>query len=164
MSKLKNSYDVTTNEKFLREKSREVKELTSEVITATELLLKHMEMYPQKQGVSAVQLGYLVRAHALRIKGEVIIMYNLQFIYKFWFQFSNEGCSSLKDRYGLWRPLLGKIKYLDSNLNEQTMWLMKKEVRIAAHEIDHANGVLLSDKGRKWKYDTKTSGHYLPKA
>lgn len=164
MSKLKKRYDVTTNEKFLKEKSRIVTELNSEVRTATELLLEHMKAYPEKQGVSAVQLGYLVRAHALRINNEVTVMYNLEFVHKFLFQFSNEGCSSLKDRYGLWRPLFGKIKYLDKDLKEQTMWLGKKQVRIAAHEIDHANGVLLNSKGRRWKFDTKTSGHYLPKA
>lgn len=87
MSRLKKRYDVTTNEKFLKEKSRVVTELNSEVRTVTELLLEHMKAYPEKQGVSAVQLGYLVRAHALRINNEVTVMYNLEFVHKFLYQF-----------------------------------------------------------------------------
>lgn len=155
---------IIVTESALRQKSAEVTEITSDVEKCIDELKKQMLKRPKSQGISAIQIGFPYKIAVTRIDNVIRVMINLEFSYKFWFQFSNEGCESLiEERYGLWRPRFGKCHYLDENMVEHELKLNKKTVRVIAHEIDHFNGVLIKDKGRRWKFDTKTRGHYLSK-
>lgn len=137
---------------------------SSECREALVVLKERLNSTKGCQGVSAIQVGIPICVCVCKLNGEVIEMLNPRMKFKFWFQFSNEGCESIPNkRYGLWRPLLGLVEYYDVSGRRQSKWLGKKNVRIVSHEIDHTNGVLISDKGREWKFDTKSSGHYLPK-
>lgn len=162
MAKLKKDRIITDISK-LHQRSREVVSIDSTILDVVDILKEEMDARPGCQGLSAIQFDLPFRVHILKIKGKIYLMINLHFILKIGLQWSNEGCESIADRYGLWRPMYGLVCYQDISLQKHYMWLDSKHVRIASHEIDHANGIVISDKGRKWVFDSAKSGHYLPK-
>lgn len=147
----------------LHQRSNKVTEINEEVMKAVDILTEEMESRKGCQGLSAIQVGIPISVHTIKVKSKVYVTLNLRFLLMVGLQWSNEGCESIVDRYGLWRPMYGLATYQDTDMKRHFMWLDSKHVRIAAHEIDHAKGIVISDKGRKWQFDTKKSGHYLPK-
>lgn len=103
------------------------------------------------QGISAVQIGEPYRIALIRYKKghKPFFIINPEILFTFGERLSNEGCLSEPDkRYNVMRPTVMGIKYY-SNGKWKRRVLMYKKARIIAHEIDHMNGVLLQDKGRK---------------
>jgi peptide deformylase len=77
-----------------------------------------------------------------------------------------EGCLSLgvdtvdRDHWAVERPahvtVATHLIYPDGKVTEETLELEGMSARIAQHEIDHLDGVLICDKGRKRKSELMT--------
>ena len=60
---------------------------------------------------------------------------------------STEGCLSInKKEYTVERYTVIIVEFYDMNFQPQTLYLYGQEAIIAQHEIDHLDGILISDK------------------
>lgn len=162
--KLIKGVKVTTDQRMLRIRSQEVKEISADVLDTINRLKEFMGDNPKSQGISANQIGQYYKIAVIRDRRGLHTCINTKIVLPILFQLSNEGCESIPGkRYGLWRPLFGIVVYKDEQLKQHCKFVGQKMIRVYAHEVDHAKGRLISDKGREWKFDTETSGHYLSK-
>ena len=122
------------------------------------LVLKDIwEKKPGIQGLSAVQIGVLKRIILVRYKKqEPFFMVNPEIVWTFGVRDSLEGCESVgEDRYNVSRSMIGKVTWQDpEDMSTHAAILPYKKLRIIQHEIDHLNGILISDKGRYWVGNT----------
>lgn len=144
---------VETDVDYLHQVSKPVT-MDSDMVSLVnfQLLQAYKKLDGECQGLSAVQVGFPVRAILLRyVKGEEpIVIFNPKVDVKLGSKKSNEGCLSEGDvRYIVKRPILIKVQYYLGNGNKVVEWLPYKKARIFMHEYDHLNGILLQDKGKK---------------
>jgi peptide deformylase len=131
---------------ILRRKTAKVASVTKEV----KLLLKDMEETVRDAngaGLAAPQVGQSLRICIALLGGRFTPLINPEITWR-----SSdtdrleEGCLSLP---GIWReiarPRAVTIRYLDARGTEQERRLEGFDARVAQHEIDHLEGVLIVD-------------------
>lgn len=115
-------------------------------------LIREWKNSGAQKGLSAPQVGVNKRMILCRIKKEPIIMINPELTFKFGLKLSNEGCLSTgESRYLVWRPLFGWVRYYNIDGKQFKKYCNGDLIRVVCHEIDHLNGVCLSDKGWRLK-------------
>lgn len=116
------------------------------------LLKTYEKLNGAMQGMAAIQVGLPWRAILLRYKKgeEPIVVFNPKVTWSIGSKDSNEGClSEGSDRWIVKRPLLMRVEYYTFDNERIVEWLPYKKARIFKHEVDHLNGILLQDIGKK---------------
>lgn len=150
-NKIVKHVDIVKDVDKLHLKSTVVEGISLNVLDTIDKLNSFMEQNKRSQGVAAIQVGSNLRICVVRINDVLYTMINPKMCFKFGLQLSNEGCESLGDkRYLLWRPAFGVVSYYDKKLSKCKLLLNKKYVRVVSHEIDHMNGIVISDNGREY--------------
>ena len=97
-------------------------------------------------GIAAPQVGVLRRVFIVSAEGKYYECINPEFIYKKGRQTGEEGCLSVKGKYGtVTRPNKIKIKAFDRNGNPFTVEADGFLARAFCHEYDHLDGILYVD-------------------
>lgn len=114
-------------------------------------LWHYADCNPKIQGISANQLNFNVRVCLCKVGGRFEVMVNPEIVWKVGAVRSFEGCESIgPQRYYVKRPFLGKAVWYTFDGERREKIMMYKEIRRVAHEIDHLNGVVISDVGEFW--------------
>jgi peptide deformylase len=141
----------------LRQRSEEITELTDEVKAIIGEMIE-VASSARAVGVSAVQLGYLVRAFVLcidtysedgtRVPGEPRVFINPKLSDPDEeMAVMEEGCLSIPGLYiPVERPVRITLEALDENLEPFREVLEDFPARAVMHENDHLNGVLTIDR------------------
>lgn len=145
---------VETDIDVLHQVSDEINLTDLDAMNAVEnaLLNTYRKLNGSLQGLAAIQVGFRCRVILLRFKkgGEPFIAYNPKILFSIGNRKSNEGClSEGDDRYIVRRPAIMKVMYYNKYREKQVMWLPYKKARIFKHELDHLDGILLQDIGKK---------------
>jgi peptide deformylase len=134
---------LTLPNPILRQKSKAVSTVNTEVIELIDGMAKLLEKQedPQGAGLSAVQVGVLKRVFVARIKKIILPFINPEILKNSGEKVSFlEGCLSIPDFYGnVKRPPEITIKY------QNARGYKGLAARIIQHEVDHLNGVLFID-------------------
>lgn len=97
-------------------------------------------------GLAAPQVGILKRVIICELDGKIIEMVNPKIVKKEGELCDKEGCLSVKGRqFLIMRPEKITVKYFDRNASEKTLKLKEFDARIVSHEVDHLDGVLITD-------------------
>ena len=121
---------------------KDTKEFAKEVIDA---MWSHSGL-----GISANQIGYSVRAFAMRgeTKKESMVCFNPE-IKDFSPEMNTmeEGCLSLPDVFArVVRPAHVAISYIDQDGKEEGQLASGMTARVFQHELDHLDGILFIDR------------------
>ena len=118
-------------------------------------LYKYADENPTVQGVAAPQLGYTKRiCLCIFNKGQDrVLMINPRVLWSKFAVNSNEGCESCNGRYIVKRHIIGRVEWYDIDNNRHTAIFLYKRLRVIEHEIDHLNGLLISEVGTYWVGD-----------
>lgn len=137
--------------KILRTKSQPVKKIDRKIKKLIADMIETME-YAEGLGIAAPQVGANLRIYIARLNfntpHEMIVpMINADFL-----QLSEktaseqEGCLSLPNQFGIVRRSENAtIRYTDERAKIHTLRLTGLNARVMQHEMDHLNGVLISD-------------------
>ncbi len=97
-------------------------------------------------GMAAPQIGYDKRIAVLKNSyGEYFVVVNPEIVEEKWHFLSPSTCFSLKGMHFLERPFWMKVTYQDLNGNSQEIILRGPKAAVMKQEIDHLNGMLLTD-------------------
>lgn len=116
-----------------------------------ELVVKMKDALDQRggRGLSAVQIGHAVRVLLIRERGASdLVMVNPELL-RFSTRYTEEleGCLSIPARrIKVWRPAKCDVKWRDIDGLEHISSLSGATARIFQHELDHLNGVLMTDR------------------
>ena len=116
------------------------------------LLQTYKKLNGAMQGMAAIQVSLPWRAILLRYKkgDEPVVVFNPRVTCSIGRKKSNEGCLSEGDgRWIVKRPVLMRVEYYTFDNERIVEWLPYKKARIFKHEVDHLNGILLQDIGKK---------------
>lgn len=145
----------------LREKAKEVKEITPNIIK----LLDDMAdtMYDEEGvGLAAPQIGILKRVIVMDCgeeHGGLIELINPEIISKEGEQFGPEGCLSIPGLQGdVKRAMTVSVKGLNREGKEIVVTGSELLARCIQHEVDHLNGVLFTDLAEKVYRSDKQKG------
>ena len=130
---------------------------TAEVINPTkenalmrEIILELKEVVREKNlvGLSAPQIGYNKRIFVINFKGDLRTFINPIITQVKGFELSKEQCSSLPGKTFI-RPRNNDIRaiYLTPLEKIQEQRFIGKAAEVFQHELDHLNGLLISDIG-----------------
>lgn len=137
---------VQIGDPVLRKKSFEVIDFGEK----THQLLEDMKqtlIMSQGVGLAAVQVGVLRRIFILLLDGQYYECINPEIIKQSGKQIGNEGCLSVKGKYGqVERPLSVVLRAQDRFGKEFTLKAKGFLARAICHEYDHLNGTLYVDK------------------
>ena len=109
------------------------------------------------QGISAIQVGITKRFAIIKLGKKPFVIINPVVESTVGIQVSNESCLSTdksyvtRDYYKLKRPLRGVISYYDMSGIKHEIKANKHDIRVYCHEIDHMDGILITDKGKYYK-------------
>ena len=131
---------------LLRRKTEPVPQITKEV----KKLLKNMRettITADGGGLAAPQIGRTERLCLTLVNGKLIPLINPQITWKNpQTEIAQEGCLSLP---GIWLnvPRYTEIivEYLDEKGAEQKRKLVGWDARVVQHEVDHLDGILITD-------------------
>ena len=100
------------------------------------------------RGLAANQIGYSCRIMCLRYDNKIVEYINPIIVEMSGFGFAQENCSSIPSKTYL-RPRYSSIKvvYQDKKGNMQSKQLIGLASQMFQHEIDHLDGMLISDIG-----------------
>jgi peptide deformylase len=100
-------------------------------------------------GLAAVQIGIPARVIVVREGGEIIWFINPERVGKpFWRTAAEpEACLSVTGRYVVERPLKIEVRYRDVDGVEHVNRFKGLRARIIQHEMDHLDGILISESG-----------------
>lgn len=140
-------YVVQIGEKCLRQKSEEVKKFDSELWK----LLDDMKETVKKEegaGLAAPQIGVNKRVVVIDIEEDGYFeMINPKILAVKGEQVGNEGCLSVKGKYGVVaRPYKVKSEYRDRYGKKHTVTGVDLFARCMCHEFDHLDGILYVDR------------------
>lgn len=113
--------------------------------------------YSTAQGISAIQVGIAKRFAIIKLGKKPFVIINPSVESIIGVQESKESCLSTdkssvtRDYYKLKRPLRGIISYYDMNGVRHEINANKHDIRVYCHEIDHMNGILITDSGKYYK-------------
>lgn len=131
-------------------------ELTNEEVISLKPLLNDMVEFlkrdPNHLGLSLPQVGINKRAIVVKLgKGEPIIMVNPELMTRGTvLKALNEGCLSVPDEtYTVVRSRKITLAYNTIDGLRRVKKIIDFDAFVVQHEIDHLNGILISDIGRK---------------
>ena len=137
---------IQVGDPTLRKKSFEVTDFGEK----TQILLDDMKQTLKKAegaGLAAPQVGILRRIFVVDTKEGYFECINPEILSSSGSQTDNEGCLSVKNKYGLVeRPMKVKLKAFDRNGNPFILNAQGFLARAICHEYDHLEGILYIDK------------------
>lgn len=138
---------LTDADPILREKSLPIDKFDKDLEHLVYTLLETVKQHPLAVGLSAVQCGILKRVILVSNNGiDFMVLINPIITKRKGSQYSREGCLSLPDKVGvLTRPLKLDVTYQDLKGKKRTLKAEKFLACVVDHEIDHLNGVLMTD-------------------
>jgi peptide deformylase len=154
-------YKLPKYEKFLRKKSAPVKKVTREVRQLIQDLVDTLDTM-DGVGLAAPQIGVHSRVALVVVGtkngekpedeeeelGEIIPLIDPEIIEASPdLERSYDGCLSIPGLQGYtWRPTFLRVRALDMNNNKVEYYFEGFDARVAAHEIDHLDGILYFDR------------------
>jgi peptide deformylase len=150
---------ITTPNPILKEISKEVLVVDDNIRKIFDDMLETMK-HANGAGLAAVQVGILKRMMIVDISEDIkvpsnnpIFMVNPEIIYMSEEHIVyQEGCLSFPGGFSdISRPLNVKVKYLDYHGNKKEMEATGWLARAIEHEIDHLNGIVMTDYMSKLK-------------
>lgn len=141
--------DIVTDYDALSVRSDEVNVLgTNPEIRDIITKLKEKVREDKLSGLSAIQLGYDKRIFVINFNGEVITFINPIITETKGFELSRETCPSLPGKIYL-RPRFNNIRitYTTPLGKIESRQLLGLAAKVFQHEVDHLDGILLSDIG-----------------
>lgn len=137
----------------LREVSEVVDPLDKEAQRLAKRLVNLVHLDPGAAGLAANQIGVAKRVIAVRRQsGQVLAMLNpvIQPYLSGELEKGVEGCFSLPGvKMEVERPSTCAVVYHNLKGHSRAMGLLGYDARVVQHEVDHLNGVLITDKGRE---------------
>ncbi|MBO5312693.1 MAG: peptide deformylase [Clostridia bacterium] len=134
------------NLEFLREKSREVKEITPRILTLLDDMVETMRE-ANGCGLAAVQVGVLRRVVVIETEEGLFELINPVIVNRTGTQEGVEGCLSLPGKWGITRrPQCVTVRYLDREGNEMELTGYDLLAKAICHEVDHLDGIIYTDK------------------
>ncbi len=150
---------VIAPDPLLKKKSLPVLEVDAEIQKLMDDMLETMH-HEEGIGLSAVQVGVLKKVIVLHLSkehnmDEPLFMANPEIISKSEScSIFNEGCLSFPtQRIEIQRPENIMVRFLDYHNNMQEVTYDGLLATAIQHEIDHTNGILISDHASKLKGD-----------
>lgn len=146
----------------LRERSKEIREVNSELINFTEELKTAMCINKGCVGLAAPQAGVLKRMVVVDVSGHkragenhgLLVMLNPEIIHSEGVSMNREGCLSVPDFTGnVERAESVKVRYMDMNGEEKVFMTCGFEAIVVQHEMDHLDGILFIDRIKNAKRD-----------
>jgi len=138
----------TDDDELLRKKSRPVKEITPGILALLDDLTETMQKY-DGAGLAAPQVGILRRVAVIDVGDEtgVTEIINPEIIECSGSLIEREGCLSIPGKAGMVdRPEYVKVRTLKRDGTEVVIEAREMLARALCHEVDHLNGVLITDK------------------
>ena len=136
---------VEKDSEFLHKKSRPVQEFNDRLFSLLDDMQETLKV-AEGLGLAAPQVGILKRAVLCRIGNEVLEMINPEIIAKSGEEIDKEGCLSVTDKWAnVLRPEKVTVTYYDRKNNLHKLTLKGYEARVVCHEVDHLDGVLITD-------------------
>ncbi|MDR3289212.1 MAG: peptide deformylase [Peptococcaceae bacterium] len=135
---------------ILREKAKEIKEMTPNVTKLLDNLLDTLYASENGIGLAAPQIGVSKRAIVIDIGEGPVELINPVILESRGEQVDSEGCLSIPDTIGdVTRAAELKVRGLDRQ--GQPLEIEAKDLlaRVLQHEIDHLEGVLFIDRAKK---------------
>jgi len=139
---------LKTPNKILKQKAKEVKNITAEIKQQIFDMIETMKA-ENGAGLAASQIGILNRvAIATNNKNEIIPLINPVIIKKSFSKITiEEGCLSVPEKFiKIKRFKKIKIKALGQNGKNLEFWATGMFAVVIQHEIDHLDGILITDK------------------
>ena len=142
---------INSNDQLLREKSEEVTQINEEITN----LIKDMEDTLENSGgvgIAAIQIGIKKRVILVKVNDKRYLVINPKIINTIGEQEDYEGCLSVnKEGYALVlgkvkRPFIVEVEGIDENGKKVNIIAEGLTARAFAHEIDHLDGILYTDK------------------
>lgn len=142
---------------ILRKKSREVKreEIDRYLVLAREMVRFIKDEKNQAAALAAPQVGYAIRLIVMHLMKtwndtsyKTIILFNPTMeVLSYEYDIEEEWCLSLPGYHTqVERFKKIKVNYIDEKKEKKTLILSWVAARIFQHELDHLNGILLTDK------------------
>ncbi|NLZ25694.1 MAG: peptide deformylase [Clostridiales bacterium] len=136
-------------DELLRKKSREVEIFDERLSLLIDDLFETMEA-ADGVGLAAPQVSVLKRVAVVRTEDGSFELVNPIIIEADGEQLGEEGCLSVKGRYGkVRRPDKVKVEAFDRRGNKHVYEVQGFTARAFCHEIDHLDGILFIDKEEK---------------
>jgi len=142
---------IVTEDKILRQMSKEFTGTNEELKETVELMDEMMEKY-NGIGISAIQVGVPIRVFLAGRPAELFI--NPRIIEKSSITKQDwEGCLSCPDlQVRVRRSHSVVMEYNTFNADGEYITVKRKfkgfDARVVQHEFDHLNGILITDKGK----------------
>lgn len=134
------------NEELLRQKSREVTEITPRIITLLDDMIETMR-HANGCGLAAVQVGVLRRVVVIETGEGLFEFINPVIVKATGTQEGVEGCLSLPGEWGMTkRPMSVTVRALNRKGEEIEVTGHDLLAKAMCHEIDHLDGILYTDK------------------
>ena len=140
---------VLAPNQLLRQKSKEVKKITPDLLKTIALMINITQNFkdPEGVGLSAPQVGINERFFIAKFGENFCEFINPKILSFGEVQKVNlEGCLSIPDYYGeVQRPKSVKVSYQDKTGQNVTQSLVGQKAMIFQHEYDHLEGKLFID-------------------
>ncbi|HRY60092.1 MAG TPA: peptide deformylase [Patescibacteria group bacterium] len=145
--KLVETKDIKKIPKILREKSKEITEITPELLDLAKQMKKIMKEN-KGVGISAIQVGVPVRMLVVKNCGQDMIFINPDIIRMSRHEVVySEGCLSFPEVFReISRPEKIKVKAKNENFEDLEIEAEGLVARTLEHEIDHLNGIVFLDR------------------
>ena len=142
---------VQIGEPVLRKKAKKVEVIDEKILQILDDMADTM-YNADGVGLAAPQVGILKRVVIVETNGLKLELVNPTIICSSGKQTGQEGCLSVKNIRGdVERPYNITIKAFDRFGNEMTLSFCDFVARAICHELDHLDGILFTDKMKKYK-------------
>lgn len=136
----------STDEDFLRKKSREVECITPRIRTLLDDMVQTMR-HANGCGLAAVQVGVLRRVVVIETEEGLFELINPRIIARAGNQETEEGCLSVPNEWGITsRPMYVTARALNRDGEEIEIRAEGLLAKAICHELDHLDGILYTDK------------------
>ena len=137
---------ITTDQDFLRKISKPVTSFDSHLHRVVDDMRDTLS-YVNGLGLAAVQIGVLYRVCLVNDRGEVVELVNPEIIRQSSPKIDEEACLSIPNEfYMIERPSRVLVRAYDRYGKKFEREFKGLSSICAAHEIDHLNGIIISDK------------------
>lgn len=131
---------------MLRTKTKKVAHVSKEILQ----LIRNMEATTKNAdglGLAAPQIGQSIRLCLARLNGRLTPLINPEIFWKSdEIEVAEEGCLSLPNFWmNVPRSVSIAVRYTNGKGEEQERKLTNMEARIVQHEVDHLEGILITD-------------------
>ena len=138
-------------DEILRQKSREVPEVTDRIRELLADMAETMCHTGNGAGLAACQVGVLKRLVVIDMGSGLLQLVNPVIVEQSGTQDCVEGCLSIPNRWGRTvRPQRVVVKALDETGKEITVEGEGDLAKCLCHELDHLDGILFADKVTEW--------------